>query len=279
MNALKALAGKPMLAWLEQAKSDSDYAMRFNQLSALRSGVRSELEYDSERRLFKVTEGKDAVWVARRSRLHFQIRGVAERRAKLQDEYLVPEGLVRKGDLVIDCGANIGEFAIICAKLGANVLAFEPEPEEFRALQANADFYGQITPFNLALWDSAGVLPFFNKNSTGDSSLFDPGEAEGVINISTIRLDSLDAVPAAPARIRLMKVEAEGGEPEVLSGCGDILDRVDYISADLGPERGTEKLTTVAEVTDLLYARGFKMLKFFEGRCTALFGSREVVGG
>ena len=41
-------------------------------------------------------------------------------------------------------------------------------------------------------------------------------------------------------KIKLLKVEAEGAEPEVLLGTAKILKRIEFISVDCGPERGLE---------------------------------------
>lgn len=273
---VRGLVSKAFLRWLESAGTDAEYARRFNRLAPFRQALPVRLRHDEARGLFCVTEGESQIWVARRSRLEFHKRGLGARRAQLMREYLVPPGLVRPGDLVLDCGANIGEFALACAAEGATVLAFEPDPREFAALAANAGTAAGLRPFHCALWNTAGSLPFFDKNDSGDSSLIDPGEAERAIMVETRRLDGFDAIPASPQRIRLLKVEAEGGEPEVLEGCGELLARTDYIAADLGPERGTDKLNTVSAVVELLHQRDFRMLDFFPPRCTALFVARSL---
>lgn len=274
--ALREFVSQAFLRWLQAAGPDAEYARRFNRIAPLRTSLPVRLSYDDARGLFGVSEGEAHIWVARRARLAFHERGLGARRATLMREYLVPQGLVRPGDLVVDCGANIGEFALACAAEGATVLAFEPDPREFAALVANAETMPGIQPFHCALWNAAGTLPFFDKNDTGDSSLIDPGGSEGAIMVDTVRLDSIDALPAAPHRIRLLKVEAEGGEPEVLEGCGDLLARTDYVAADLGPERGIDRRNTVSEVVEFLQQRDFRMIDFFPPRCSALFVARSL---
>lgn len=276
LSAIRGRVSRACLAWMESAATDAEFAHRFNRLAPLRQSVPVRLRYDAERALFSVVEGGRQLWVARRSRLHFHLRGLEARREALMREYLIQPGLLRKGDLVVDCGANIGEFALACAANGATVLAFEPDPREFAALAANSEPLPNVRPFHCALWNKPGTLPFFDKNDTGDSSLIDPGGSASVTSVATKRLDSLDAIPGPPERIRLLKVEAEGGEPEVLEGCGDLLGRSDYIAADLGPERGSDQHNTVSTVVELLHQRGFRMLDFFPGRCTALFVARSL---
>lgn len=43
----------------------------------------------------------------------------------------------RRGERVVDIGANVGFFAMLAARRGAMVEAYEPHPETFRYLQAN----------------------------------------------------------------------------------------------------------------------------------------------
>ena len=56
---------------------------------------------------------------------------------------------------------------------------------------------------------------------------------------------------------------------EVLKGCTGILDRIQYISADLGFERSGE--SPLPEVTNFLSDHGFKMIKFGYPRIVALY--------
>ena len=217
---------------------------------------------------FVVSEG-ETIAVARKSRLRLQIEnGIPKRRASLMEEYCVPDGLIRPGDFVIDCGANIGEFSVICARAGAKVLAFEPDIAEFRALSKNsADL--EITPIHAALWKDLGEMQFFDANDTGDSSLIEPGSTSGSYTVKTIRLDDFESLPNSS--IRLIKLEAEGAEPEILDGMQNTLQKTEYITVDMGPERGVSAANTVRECTDFLYSSGFRMCDFFHGRCSALF--------
>ena len=45
--------------------------------------------------------------------------------------------------------------------------------------------------------------------------------------------------------IKLLKLEAEGAEPEILLGGLDKIHLIDYICADVGPERGLSYETTL----------------------------------
>ena len=54
---------------------------------------------------------------------------------------------------VIDCGAHIGAFSIMCANLfrRTEVIAFEPNPDSYHYLEQNAKTFGKITALNKAV--------------------------------------------------------------------------------------------------------------------------------
>jgi hypothetical protein len=77
-------------------------------------------------------------------------------------------------------------------------------------------------------------------------------------------------------RIRLLKLEAEGAEPEILVGAESVLSRIDYIAADLGPERGLKQEQTATPVINFLLARGFELIDMKFDRVTCLFRNHRV---
>jgi hypothetical protein len=56
-------------------------------------------------------------------------------------------------------------------------------------------------------------------------------------------------------------LEAEGFEPEIISGMENCLENIEYISADLGFERGINQETTAPQVLNFLLNEGFEIIK------------------
>ncbi|MCC5987299.1 MAG: FkbM family methyltransferase [Pararhodobacter sp.] len=233
------------------------------------SGGAVKIRFMSSKKLFEVREGSNVIFVARASRLITQRRGIEHRQEALRNLYLGGIVSISEGDLVIDCGANIGEFSLRCNTEGAEVVAFEPDPREFRALSENAK--DRFHVHNLALWHEDGELTFFEKNDTADSSLIDPGDYTQKTTVKVARLDSVRGVLDGSRRIKLMKLEAEGAEPEILEGAGALLHRIDFIAVDMGPERGVAADTTVVPVVRHLAQAGFELVYFNHIRCIGLF--------
>lgn len=64
---------------------------------------------------------------------------------------------------VIDCGAHIGAFSIMCIKYLRNVevISFEPNPDSFNYLNENAKKFGRIHAINKAIAINDGPLNLY----------------------------------------------------------------------------------------------------------------------
>jgi len=196
--------------------------------------------------------------------------GVAERREKLGASYFLQGIRFESHDLIVDVGANWGDLygylSLHCMDI--RYIAIEPSPADFRALEANVTS-GQL--HLAAASDAEGESDFFVNSTDGDSSLLLPstGSVE-TIRVQTVRLDAL---LQGEHRIRLLKVEAEGFEPEVLVGSEGILSKVEFIAVDGGPERGPNEDTTIEFAINFLTNHGFTIMKLdvVSGMGRALF--------
>ncbi len=264
--------------WISRG-SDAQYAKRYNLLKPLRPGKATDIAFHEDTGLFELTQADDKLYVARRSRLFYQFLGLSSRQQRLLRDYMLDDFTFGPDDLVIDCGANIGEVSVALAKLGANVLAYEPHPVEYKALKANADMFPNMEALNLALWKESSEMVFYAKNDTADSSLIDPGDAQRELRVQTISLDEfMKGRPEEGKRIRVIKLEAEGAEPEIIEGMKETLSRVDCLTVDMGPERGSTSENTVAQVCELLWDHGFKLERFNHNRVSGLFVARDRMG-
>ncbi|WP_232830717.1 FkbM family methyltransferase [Tropicimonas sp. IMCC34011] len=220
---------------------------------------------------FLLKEEGISLRVPRRSRLHYYENGLKNRLRSLKKEYLGETHIeFAPDDIIIDCGSNIGEF--VCAlnlNSSQNIFAFEPDPTEHAALTENVGDFA--TSLNMALWHSDENLEIFLANETGDSGVYKTINSEETALVKAVRLDSFVSSVAPSGTIRLLKLEAEGAEPEVLEGSNGIMDRIHFISVDAGPERGEEKKSTLVPVLDILSNHGFKMIDFNPNRMTCVF--------
>jgi len=95
-------------------------------------------------------------------------------------------------DIVIDCGANVGELGLsfINKGLNLNYLAFEPDTKTYDCLVLNIGNDKNKT-YNLGLSNQNSKKEFFLDNDGGNSSLVNFGSDKSA-EIETITLDSLE---------------------------------------------------------------------------------------
>ena len=230
-------------------------------------GIDARIRLDADHRAFIATSDRYRLVFRHEGQAYYACkRGIPRRLELLGDTYFLPLIDFSSGDLVVDCGANVGELRLWFDAAGKDVeyIGIEPSPLEFACLEEN------IAPsraINCGLWDRDGKLEFFVSSQMADSSLIEPPDYDEVIEVPIHRLDTL-----LPDRaIRLLKLEAEGAEPEALAGAEGCLDSIDYISADLGFERGTGQTSTLAAVTNFLLPRGFEIVANGRKRLTVLY--------
>ena len=173
-------------------------------------------------------------------------------------------------NLVIDCGSNVELFYSLKFKnINSNYYAFEPDSKNFECLKLNIDQKNSKL-FEIGLSDSEGVKSFYIDNEGADSSLEFFG-SNNKVDINTNTLDFYNL-----KKIKLFKLEAEGHEFEVLKGASKTLKEIEYISVDYGPEKGIEKDTTIAEVTNYLFENNFEMVKGSKFRRIGLFKNKLI---
>jgi FkbM family methyltransferase len=149
---------------------------------------------------------------------------------------------LRTGDWFVDVGANYGlhtVWAAICVGYLGRVIAYEPDAELVELVRQNAEMNGcgsWVTARPVAAWSSNGTLAFARHpeyralSVAGSDEHAKRGVARGYENtdIQSVRLDS--EIPAG-VPIRVVKIDVEGGEAEVLEGLTGLLSqsRVDHI--------------------------------------------------
>jgi FkbM family methyltransferase len=140
--------------------------------------------------------------------------------------------IIKKGDTVIDLGANIGYFTLLASKLvGANgkVFAFEPAPKNFEYLIKNIELndYKNIVAIQKAVSNHNGktklyLSPYDSGHHTINRSdgieAYRLGRAGDVvsIDIETVTLD--DYLKDKGYKVDVMKIDIEGAEPLAFDG-------------------------------------------------------------
>ena len=148
---------------------------------------------------------------------------------------------VQGGDIVLDVGANFGAHTILFSHLAGKkgrVIAFEPVPESFDALQENVDLrarFKNISIFQLAVGNPASpndaVLMRVPGDDFGQASLAIQTAGSWAVErdireypVSMTSLDADTTVQLLP-RVDFVKIDVEGGELNVLKGAARTLSK------------------------------------------------------
>lgn len=147
--------------------------------------------------------------------------------------------LVRPGDDVIDVGANVGAHTLALAARVASpdhrpsgqVFAFEPQPEIFQLLATNCvlNDAGNVRLFNEGCGARRGEVEigepdYAARHNFGGFSLDRLAGHTGAARRRKVQVRQLDESYDG-ARLRLIKVDVEGMEADVLAGAAQIIAR------------------------------------------------------
>lgn len=135
---------------------------------------------------------------------------------------------LRKGDIYIDIGANIGTTTLVAAKAVGDagiVFCFEPNKRTYKALITNIkkNKFSNILAKQCALGSKEGTVLFSDKNNDDMNRVSIGGEG------NTVPLSTLDSYTNHINNIRLMKIDVEGYEMEVLQGAVQTLKKTEMV--------------------------------------------------
>lgn len=161
-------------------------------------------------------------------------------------EYSFPGLVPRKGEHIVDIGANIGVFALWAARKGASVTCYEPGPDAFACLVRNtagrpinvmhAAVVGRSTP------ESMVRLYLHEERSTRNTLLgIEIGSGQELMSHVDVPAVSIDKVLADGCD--LLKVDCEGSEFDIFDGTdGTILRQTRRIIVEFHRTAGDPQL-------------------------------------
>lgn len=186
---------------------------------------------------------------------------------KSERSFLREAQMMPAGGLCIDLGANVGKYTMLLAEMGHRVHAFEPDPSNFALLAERVGNHPGVTLHQAAAAVETGTARLFRNADWRPDA---PGRRNQSATLyeGHMRVDDAHAVEVEKVdfiaflaglreRVRLLKIDIEGGEVPLLEALFDspLLYRIDAIYC----ETHAKQLPELAARTDALRARADRL--------------------
>lgn len=181
-------------------------------------------------------------------------------------------------DVVLDAGANIGQFALALRGAGyrGRIVSFEPLPEAWRQLgrAARRDPHWEV-PAAVALGATDGEVEINIAGNSVSSSILEMLDSHAsaapqsrYVARERVPLRRLDAVApdhVAPGDTPFLKIDTQGYETQVLDGAGQWLERVAGLQLELSLVPLYAGQALYRDLLDRLDAAGFELWALWPG--------------
>ena len=176
------------------------------------------------------------------------------------------------GDLrmIVDVGANRGQFALVAARRwpSAVLICVEPLVKPRKTLRRALRRHRLLQVIDAAASDASGAAFLHVSRSDDSSSLraitarqthFFPGTEEvGTVSVRTVRLDEVITI-SAHERPALLKIDVQGGELDVLHGATGLLSMIDFVLVESSFTELYSGQALADDVIRFLHSEGFAL--------------------
>jgi FkbM family methyltransferase len=197
--------------------------------------------------------------VLRACRLYDVAGDLKDRLARTEARYVrFYSKFVTEGDLCFDVGANVGRRTRVLLRLGASVVAVEPQPQCMRALEKKYGENPNVALVQKAVGEKTGQAEMMISDSPSLSSLsqewvksvqrsgrFQGCSWNGRITVPVVTLDDLITEYGNPVFIKL---DIEGYEYEALKG---LTRPISVISFEFTPEFGDSATKAIERISQI----------------------------
>jgi len=158
----------------------------------------------------------------------------------LYADIIAPKFIARADPVIVDIGANIGQFCRAAKLLypKAQIYSFEPDPDIYTILQRNTNRLPDVHTFNLGLGEREQKQPFYvDERSSLTSSFKKPAAQNNKLHIKYLDIQTLDQLLQSNEHIDLLKIDVEGYEMNVIRGAVKTLEKTNYLLMELSLDR------------------------------------------
>jgi FkbM family methyltransferase len=188
---------------------------------------------------------------------------------------LVPPDLDLEDGVVVDLGANVGDWAAAVLEIApdARVLAVEPAPEPRRMLAARFGSDRRLSIDPRAVAGKSGTSEFLITKHSHNSSMRQPRASVdehyggigawnvvGRLEVDTTTVDEL----VGEQKVSVLKIDVQGLEREVLAGAQGTLDQTGAVLLEVTFTSHYEGDATFPSLHEFMTERGFRLVGISE---------------
>jgi len=184
---------------------------------------------------------------------------------------------ITPGNIIIDCGASVGEFSLLAAKeIGSEGLVLSIEPVKENVLQLKENFVlNNFTNYKIiesAVSDKSGITNLYDHGVTGSSCLDSQLMEKPVTKVVKVNVLTVDEIIKSYKlkKVDLLKIDIEGFEYEAFLGCKDSFNnrKIEKIICEVHTELLTKKGINEKKIFQMLESYGFNVDIIDEGKKT-----------
>ena len=160
--------------------------------------------------------------------------------------------VLKKGDVFIDVGAHGGLYTLLGGMIVGSrgkVIAIEPNPDNLKFLRQNVKLnkLNNVVIIPMAASNEESKINlYYQLKSTALTSAIKKAETNKIVEVETI---TIDEIAETYNSIKLLKVDTEGYDLNVLKGTYNTLPKIRYVVVEQNAHR----------IRSLLYKLGFQL--------------------
>ncbi len=252
----------PFYRTIKQAKNRGFIKTAMTIIALTAEGLLDHLQYLPEISILKVNKAKMMV-LPKKGVIHADLF-VHKKREPICTDYLINCGILKKGDIVLEIGANIGYYVLVESELvgrTGQVSAVEPVASNFMLLENNVRLnnLSNVSTYQYAFGDRNKVGEIFVSDKSNLCAMHKEavgGEVLGVQNVSVLTVDEFIKDKPLPSFVRM---DVEGYEYEIFKGMPKTLKSCVKLLVELHPLPSYILPENLEELYGILEANNFRV--------------------
>jgi FkbM family methyltransferase len=222
-------------------------------IAVLMKKVSIRFRYVPKTAIVEINKSKMLLY-PRKGAIHFELF-LHKKREPICTDYLLKSGILRKDNVALDIGANIGYYALVEAKLvgtHGKVYAVEPVLENFDLLKKNVILNNlrNIDSYRFAFGEKVTKSKIYVSTSVNLCAMnrnFVGGE---IIGEQEVTVETVDRFLEDKEFPKLIRMDVEGYEYEIIKGMPQTLQKDIDILVELHPHILSYKLDEILEILE-----------------------------